>query len=298
MIANEDTKMLLVVDCNALCWKAFHTMDLSYEGAHTGVMFGFLRQLLSVLDVVGTPERFVFTWDSNKSWRKVRYLPTYKSIRKQKGEELDEGERERVETGKKQFTMLRDRVLPEMGFNNVFMRMGYEADDLIASVVLNEGSFYDRIIMVTDDKDMLQMLQPNVFMFNHRAKTLITNEDFEREWGLKPIQYGTMLSIAGCSTDEVPGVSGVGLKTAAKYLRGDLKKGSKVYERINGSQPIIYRNEKLVRLPFEGVGKFELKDDELDWERLEVVFEIFGFRSFSYSPLREKWEVLCEDFGD
>ena len=87
--------------------------------------------------------------------------------------------------------------------------------------------------------------------------------------------------IAGCSTDEVPGVPGVGEKTAIKYLTGELDKHTKTFKKIatSASFPLYARNRKLIKLPMEGTHRFRLQDDELSEEGWRQVTKLLGMRS-------------------
>jgi len=98
------------------------------------------------------------------------------------------------------------------------------------------------------------------------GKMMLTEAWLIGEYGIAPSQWADVKAIAGCSSDGVEGVRGVGEKTAAKFLRGNLKPASKAHQAIVAGNNVWRRNLPLVRLPFPGVGKFDLESDsELDW---------------------------------
>jgi DNA polymerase-1 len=258
--------------------------SLSFENQHTGILFGFLSQIKTFAKEFKT-NKIVFTWDSTESKRK-KIFPEYKSKRKK--EELDEDEKEVLKNGHAQFTTLRTSVLPAMGFNNIFHLAGYEADDLMASITM----YYDRnFLMVTADEDMYQILDLTD-MYKPAQKEIYTYELFEKEFGIVPKSWGEVKAIAGCSSDGVPGVPGVGNKTAVKYLLNKLNPKTKTYQKIKSSKKLIKRNRKLVYLPLEGTPneKLKLKTDELNYHGFIKQCEKYGFNSFIKHP--EDWKMI------
>lgn len=157
--------------------------------------------------------------------------------------------------------------LHRMGFSNVFRRPGYEADDVMAAVVrgLPEG---DRVVLVTSDRDVYQLLGRSCAVFHpvaaHVAETqpLFTARTFKKIHGIKPAAWVTVKCVAGCPADAVPGVDGVGEKTAAAWLRGETvsKSRAKAIDAFVAS-PDYHRNQKLVRLPFRGLDPIPVTPD-------------------------------------
>ena len=121
--------MIILIDSNYLGYYHSFKGPLTYNGQQVGIIFGFLQSLLSLAKAFDT-NRFVFAWDSRRSLRRI-WLPTYKSSRVE-GKSTEE-KAKRLETFK-QFISLRVEVLPQFGFKNIFLKSGYEGDDIIASV--------------------------------------------------------------------------------------------------------------------------------------------------------------------
>src|SRR6056297_1671760 len=261
-------KPLLVIDCNYLAHRArFTTGPLSYKGQPTGVIFGFLNQLFSIGKEV-MPENIIFTWDSRKSKRR-RILPEYKMNRKQN----DEGPDQEMLDAFHQFALLRKEILPGLGFKNNWMQPGYEADDLIAVCCSPERS----AVIASSDHDLLQLLSKQTCIYNLGRKEYYTKDKFVNEYGIKPKQWIEVKKIAGCSGDNVPGVPGVGEKTAIKYLRGELNPDTKTYQKIEQGRKIIERNEDLVSLPFPGTKGRLILPNVFDVGSLKSVCRQFGF---------------------
>lgn len=279
---------VVIFDSSALCYAAKYSMpELLWENQSTGIIFHYLNQILRFSTMFKTG-RFVFSWDSRGNYRK-NIFSEYKEKR-HTGTLTDE-EFQLHDQIKLQMGKLCYELLPEMGFRNVFQQKGIESDDIMASVVLNNQEDF---IMVTSDNDMFQMLPHcRIFLFN--KKKLFTKEDFFKLYGIEAEKWADVKALAGCEGDEVPGIQGVGLKTAIKYLNGELKASGVVYNRINSPEgrAIIARNNKLVKLPFEGTDKYMLQDDEIDVDAIIKICDEYGCYSLTNQENRKKWKLLA-----
>jgi len=207
---------MILLDCNAIASKVRFGMDhvmLTAGEMRTEVIFGFLRQLLLLAkQKKDIRDRMVFVWDS-RYYHRFEYCPEYKQKRKK---ELTEWEEERDVISYEQFDLLRQEILPAMGFRNVFRLHGYEADDVIA--VLCKGNAEEKITIVTTDQDLYQLLTDNVSFYNLRTKVLYTRQQFTRDYGITPKQWVDVKAYGGCVSDNVKGIKGVGEKTMCKYI--------------------------------------------------------------------------------
>ncbi len=253
----------LVLDCNYLCHRHFSAMgqEMSYGGEPTGMLFGFFRNLLELRERFDST-RFIFCFDYGKCLR-YQVHASYKAERQARRAKYSPEEKEQHATMQRQLDMLRTEYLPSIGFANVFYQKGYEADDVIASVVLNLKPGREAII-VTSDHDSYQLLGPRVSVFHPTQKKLITDKSFTKEWGLHPSQWVDVKSMAGCKSDNIPGINGIGEKTAAQFLCGKLKATSKKFETIVKANDVWKENFELVRLPYPNCNKFPIYKDEPD----------------------------------
>jgi len=285
----------LVIDCNYLCHRAKHTMKgLAHEGAATGVVFGFLKEISYLMDYFQT-KYICFCWDYGKGLRE-RICSEYKADRKDR-DMIEEDVAFEVEFAF-QMAKLREEYLYKIGFRNVFLKAGYESDDLIASLVFNLPKG-DSAIMVTADQDMYQCIRPapnQVTMYSPAKKEVMTFEKFVKEWGIIPGIWAEVKAIAGCTSDNVKGVRGVGNKTAVKYLRGELKPTTKAFQAIKEQVDEMYKkNIPLVKLPYEGTPVFKLKKDKPNPDGWLEVMEVLGMESLKekspWGRIRRKLEV-------
>lgn len=280
---------IVIFDANGVAWTEFHGMpQFSFNKVLTGVAYGFLLQILALAKHYNT-NRFVFCWDGRKSFRKERH-PWYKE--KRAYENKTEEEQEKYVKAVGQIDKMRKTMLPGLGFSQHFRVPGFEADDLIASLVINNpGDF----VVVTTDNDLLQLLN-NCDIYNHRTKEEITKKSFWRKHHLTPQDWVRVKSIGGCTSDGVPGVPGVAEKSAIQYLRKELSPTSKKFQSIESfeGKTVIERNEWLVKLPLEDTPPLYLNfgSDSFDYDKFLDTCAEFGFRSLLKPDIKSLWRSL------
>jgi len=291
---NTYTKALMV-DANYLCHTVYHTMPaLSFDTKPTQIVYGFIKRVIS-LAVKFPSDNIVFTWDSKSSIRKEVY-PKYKEARRKAAGESSDEEKAKKRMAYLQFDDIRDVILPELGFANVYMAEGFEADDIMAAIV-NSNTGYE-FIVATTDKDMYQIVNDRCSLYNPATKLLTTVSSFEKEFGCHPSLWGEARSISGCSTDNVIGVKGVGEKTAIKYLYGELKPTSEKYKDIEQSKSIIDDNRELIVLPLYGTPDIEInRNNNLSRHKFVKFCEKYGFKSLLSSSILNKWDSIIRFSG-
>ena len=275
-------EITLIIDSNYLCYvhKFALSSGLSYRGNRTEIIFGFIKTILDLARKFET-NKFIFCWDSKTSLRRKIY-PNYKLNRKQG---LTEEEEESNKLAYVQFDKIK-QILPEMGFANVFEEEGYESDDIIASLVIGGG--LGKTIVLSSDKDLYQLL--GWCSLSNARGEIYSKELFVREYGINPLCWKKIKSIAGCPTDNVKGVDGVGEKTAIKYLKRKLNNKTATWEKINTFDSTTV--EKLVVLPFQNCPDFKkrIAVDKLTPDKFKKVFEQFGFKSLLEDL--DRWEKI------
>uniref|UniRef100_A0A6M3IWM6 Putative exonuclease n=1 Tax=viral metagenome TaxID=1070528 RepID=A0A6M3IWM6_9ZZZZ len=279
-------KKWLLLDCNYLCHRAFHTTgDLKNDTDIVGVIYGFLR------DVANLQERFmthhvVFCFDYGKPIRSEIY-PEYKSARKQRHKEESETDHVLRQEMLRQIERLRKTLLKRIGFKNILFQNGMEADDMIA-MAAKELYHNDEAVIVSADHDLYQCLARNVSMFAPAQSKTTTLQTFYKQYKIMPEQWAMVKAIAGCSSDSIQGIQGVGEKTALKFVIGTLKETHKTCDRIMSDEgcKIIERNLQLTTLPFAPMVPWKelFVDDEIDEDGWDSVVKELGFDSLKNKP--------------
>ena len=273
--------MYLIIDANSIAHQAKHSLALNYDGAETGVIFGFLLKIIRLAKAYNT-NQFVFTWDSKTSLRK-QYFPAYKAKRHNKTEE----EKEFDHICYSQFDKLKNNILPSIGFR-CYEAKGYESDDLIASIVYsNHGEF----IIISTDNDLYQLLSKDCSILK---KELYTLEDFKNEYGISTTGWSMAKAIAGCISDEIPGISGVGIKIACKFIKREMKVSSTTFQHIKQNQEIVDFNMPLILLPYKGTPTIVLEKESptLSYKAFKTVCTTYGFRSFLEKEYLQKCQKV------
>jgi DNA polymerase I len=291
----------LLIDANYLCFRSMIVQKgLSHEDKSTGVIFGFLYQIMTLGKLFEYP-RFIFCWDSEKhpSYREMIY-PEYKK----KAHKDDPEMIELLQIGKPQFRELRTNILPKIGFKNNFIQTALEADDIIAILatsihytnqvgkILQDGVPLSNITIVSSDGDLLQCLSKDVDIYSPHSKKMITKESFMKEYGIEPSDWKYVKAMAGCDSDNVKGVKGVGEITAIKFIKDALKGSSSAFQSIAKESKLIKFNEQLVFLPHEKTVVPQIVEDKFDLREFENICLDLGMRSFLKQEAWQQWKRI------
>lgn len=281
------SKIWLVLDCNNICHRNYHAIkSLFHNGVSTGVLFGFFRDLFHY-QKDHTTSGTIFCFDHGKGLRMLDH-PEYKSNRRVRTE-AEQQERSELND---QIDCLRCEYLPGIGYKNVWFQEGYEADDIIAGFCQNNLADEDHALIISSDRDLYQLLAPNVSIWNGRK--MIRLDAFEKEWGLRPSQWVDVKAMAGCTSDFIKGISSIGEMRAAKYLRGELSKKSVAYRQIVAGKRVWMENIDLVQLPYPGLQSFTVQEDELSPKQWKKFCDRFGMKSMRNLLPAQRQKMLWE----
>ncbi len=200
----------LIVDGNSLMHRAFHALPLmDAEGVYTNAIYGFLNMLLKVIREEDVRYIAVCFDEHGPTFRHTAYA-NYKAGRSATPEEL-----------RQQFRTVRE-LLTDIGIR-WYTLLGWEADDLLGTLSLRAGSDGVRPLLLTGDRDALQLVDGTTeLMFTRKGISetiLFTPARVHEEYGFGPGQVTDWKGLAGDSSDNIPGIPGVGDKTAVKLLQ-------------------------------------------------------------------------------
>lgn len=210
--ATDQKPTLLLLDGNSLAFRAFYALPAenfkTKNGLTTNAVYGFTAMLINLLRDE-TPTHVAAAFDvSRQTFRKEKY-PEYKEGRSATPDEF----RGQIEITKEVLAALGITVLAEPGF---------EADDIIATLATQAEHEAYRVLIVTGDRDALQLVSPDVTVLYPRKGvsdlTRFTPEAVVEKYGLSPTQYPDFAALRGDPSDNLPGIPGVGEKTAAKWI--------------------------------------------------------------------------------
>lgn len=202
---------LLILDGNSLMNRAFYALPplTNSEGLHTNALYGFTNMLLKMKEEI-VPDYIVCTFDRKAPTFRHEEYKDYKAGRKKMPDELAE-----------QFPVLKD-ILNLLAID-IFEIDGFEADDLIGTLAKFAEKKEIEVYIVTGDRDALQLASDNIkVVINKKGMTekeIYDRERMTQEFGVTPTQFIDVKGLMGDSSDNIPGVPGIGEKTAFKLIK-------------------------------------------------------------------------------
>lgn len=214
----SDEEELFLIDGSGFIFRAYFAMAYSRqsgmtnpEGIEVGAVYGFVNMLLKMLNDYHAPYLAVIFDAARENYRNEIY-PEYKANRDETPEDLIP-----------QFALIREAT---EAFDMPALEVeGYEADDLIAAYTKAALAAGKKVVIVSSDKDLMQLVRPGVRMLDPMKGKWVGEDEVFEKFGVTPDKVVDVQSLAGDSVDNVPGVPGIGIKTAAQLINeyGDLE---------------------------------------------------------------------------
>ena len=209
---SDDKQTLMLLDGNSLAYRAFYALPAenfkTKNGLTTNAVYGFTAMLINLLRDE-SPSHIAAAFDVSRQTFRVDKYPEYKAGRSATPDEF----RGQIDITKEVLNALGITVLAEPG---------YEADDLIATLATQGEQAGYRVLVVTGDRDALQLVSPDVTVLYPRKGvselTRFTPDAVLEKYGLTPAQYPDFAALRGDPSDNLPGIPGVGEKTATKWI--------------------------------------------------------------------------------
>ena len=276
MVKIQKTDHFYLIDGSGYIFRAYYALPpltRKSDGLPTGAVSGFCSMLFKLLEDsksnqnLQKPTHFAVIFDSARKTFRNEIYSDYKANRSEAPDDLAP-----------QFEYIRKSVL---AFNLPSVElMNYEADDLIATYVdkiLSQGA---KVTIVSSDKDLMQLYKKNVRIFDPMKNKFINEEDVQKKFGVDSSKVIDVQALAGDSSDNVPGVPGIGVKTAAELINkyGNLEtllksaqeiKQNKRRETLLENKDKALISKKLVTLKHDApvnidLEEFKLKDIDKD----------------------------------
>ena len=223
---------LVLVDGSSYLYRAFHAFPplTNSAGEPTGAMYGVLNMLKSLISQV-QPSHIAVVFDAKGKTFRDEMFEQYKSHRPPMPDDL-----------RKQIQPLHD-IIRALGIPLLVIE-GVEADDVIGTLAVAASKANQKVLISTGDKDMAQLVDDNIMLINTMNNSLLDRDAVIEKYGIPPELIIDYLALMGDSADNIPGVAGVGEKTALDLLQGI------------GSMAEIYANlDKVAELPIRGAKK-------------------------------------------
>ena len=296
-----DEKKLFLLDAFALIYRAYFAFAknprINSKGLDTSAVFGFANSLIEVIKKQ-KPSHLAVVFDTPKPTQRHVEFPSYKAHR----EAMPEGISEALP--------YIDKLLEVLNIPKIY-KEGFEADDVIGTLAKQGEKKGYKVYMMTSDKDFAQLVSENIFMYRPGNKWQPT-----QTWGIKEVlekfnikrvnQVIDFLAMMGDAADNIPGISGVGKKTAQKFIaeydsieglfaNADSLKG-KIQEKVKASKEIGMMSKKLVTIITDVPIHFDEENMKLDISNKEGVnsfFEELEFRNIASRLFRQN--IIVEE---
>jgi len=277
-------KKLVLIDGNAIIHRAFHALPLlnNKDGMPTNAVYGFFMMLLKIVEDL-QPEYLIVCFDkAAPTFRKQLYVG-YQATRPKISDDLTP-----------QFDVIH-KALDEAKIKH-FAVDGYEADDLIGTISKEAKAKDLQTIIVSGDRDLLQLVNGQVLMLapiiGMTKMTLFDETKVREKYGLEPWQIVDYKALVGDASDNYPGVSGIGPKTASGLLN-KYQTLEGIYEHLGELSPQVQEKlaqdaeqaalaKKLATIVLDAPVKLDEKEAEItkiDKAALKKVFEKLNFKS-------------------
>ncbi|SFW46929.1 DNA polymerase I [Selenomonas ruminantium] len=290
------SQRFVILDGSSLMYRAFYALPplTDSQGRPTNAIFGFSNMLTKLLGEL-QPDKLVIAFDKGRTTFRTERYAEYKGTRDKTPEEL-----------LAQIPLLHEFAA---AFGISFIeKERYEADDIIGTLAVKAAGAGHEVMVVTGDRDALQLVRPNLkVLLTKKGISELKEYDetaFQEEYGFEPIKLIDLKGLMGDTSDNIPGVPGVGPKTASKLLLeyGSLEEvlnnienisGKKLKERLteNKEQAILSKELATIEL--------NVPDMELDWESYDITPDHEHMKSFCDGyELKAVWKNFVKIYGE
>jgi len=276
-------KTLYLIDGSSYIFRAFFGVrqQLSTsKGFPTNALYGFINMLQKVIREE-KPDYLVVAFDSPDKTFRHKIYPNYKANRDAPPEELS-----------RQFPYF-EPLVTAYGLSSI-RRPGFEADDIIGTLAKKGKQKGLEIVIVSGDKDMMQLISPHIYMLDTMKNKKFMNKEVIEKFGVEADKVVEVMGLMGDSSDHIPGVTGVGPKTAAElirkfgsiealYKRIDEVEKKNVKEKLERDKENAFMSRELVCIDTAMDLEFNsdlMKLGKVDSAKLKKMFEEFEFVSF------------------
>lgn len=292
---------LYIIDGNSYLYRAFYAIRglTDSRGRPTNAVFGFTNMLLKIIRE-RQPDALAVSFDSPYPTERHRLFEEYKAHRPETPDDL-----------RQQMPPVRRMI---EAFNiRIFEAPGYEADDILATVAEEAARRGIRVFIVTGDKDMLQLVHGSVMVYDPMKDKVLDDEYVKERYGVPPSRITEYMALVGDPVDNIPGVKGIGEKTAKELLGefGSLDELMSHPERIKKERTrrLVSENIEMIKLskklaeidravPVE-IHLEDFQKREPDWQALLSLFREFEFSSLMKyipggPPPERRYEAVLE----
>lgn len=273
---------LILVDGSSYLFRAYHSPPhlTNSRGESTGAIYGVINMLKSLVRQY-SPQQMIVIFDAKGPTFRNDMYAEYKANRPPMPDDL----RYQIEPLHK--------IIEAMGLPIIAIE-GVEADDVIGTIAHEQSQLGNKVLISTGDKDMAQLVNEHVTLINTMTNTILTPEGVETKFGVKPELIIDYLALMGDKVDNIPGIPGVGEKTAVALIQG-LGSIKNIYQHIDDVAALGFRGSKTMPTKLiDNKEQLELSY-QLATIKLDVDHGISADNMFIQSPNKEKLAELYKE---
>lgn len=254
---------IIIIDCYGFIYRAYYTQPklTNPEGKEVGAVYGFMSMIIRILTKFN-PKSMLAVFDSAGKTHRCQIYEDYKSHRSEIPSDLKE-QIELITEATKILNILTIR------------RYGIEADDIIASVAKQFASNSNPAIIISPDKDLLQLVNKNIQIYNPSSEKIVSEKEVVEKFGVKPHQIKDYLAIVGDSVDNIPGVRGIGPKGASVLINefDNIDQIYKSIDKVNKKyQKLLTEGEQMCRISLQLAEL--IYDVDIDFSLPDLIWEM------------------------
>jgi len=272
----------VIVDGTSYIFRAFYAIKnlTNRDGIPTNAVYGFTSMLLKTIEQL-SPKKIIIALDSKGPTFRKEFYNNYKANRPPPPIEL-----------KGQIPWIKE-VIEALNIKMIEIP-GFEADDIIATLVKKLKEKNETTVIISSDKDLMQLIDDNTFMYDSMRDKLFSAKEVKDKFGVGPEKIEELLTLSGDSVDNIPGIPGVGPKTAAKFLNefGSIKEiynnldqlSERFKNKFMDNKENIEISNYLVKLKYDL--NISIDTEETDTiipnkEKLKEIFEKLNFQKLA-----------------
>ncbi len=295
--AGRDVPVLCLIDGSALVYRSHYAFIrnplVNSKGENVSAVFGFIASVMDLLDRF-EPEYIAVVFDTPEPTFRHKMFEDYKATREAAPEEMIS-----------QLPMIRETV-GALGIS-VLESPGYEADDVIGTLTVRARSLGVHTIIVSGDKDFYQLVCDDVSIYDPSKKVQYDADGVVEKFGVPPRQVTEVLGLMGDSSDNVPGVPGIGKKTAVDLIRsfGTIEDVLKNLDSVSGAKRRenldVYRDQAIesrVLVTIELNAPVDMGVEDLSNGPMDVARATELFRELEFPSLQKRLPVAKTDSGE
>lgn len=255
-------KPIIIIDGSLYLYRSYFAFQKSikFEEKPYGAIYGILKTIQNILNKNYNSKKIIIIFDSSKKTFRNTIFKEYKSNRPDMPNQL--------------YLQIQPlyTILKEIGIKTLSMK-GIEADDIIGSFAYKLEKEGEKILIVSHDKDMIQLITKNINILHLKNNTILTPDQIKEKYGIYPKEFIDLLALMGDKSDNIPGIPKIGIKTALHLLK-KFSNIKNIYNNIEKIPFLCFRNAKNIAIQLKNYKKIAFLSYKLAKIKLDIPINI------------------------